>query len=374
MTAIIVGGGINGLSIGWRLAQAGYPVTVLEAGEAGHRATWASAGLLAPHVVVTTPSEEQRSKLVLASHTMWPDFARELEEASGISIGYRTEGSLVIAFDQPGLDHLHAHIDLQTQWGIDVRLLSGDEARRIESHLSPDVIAAVFSPIDHQVDNRLVAQALRTTFLGVGGDLREHTPVTEIVIEDDHVRGVRIDSELLQADYVILAAGAWSQSIPGLPAAARPPVRPVKGQILAVQMPPDAPLVRHLIWGHDVYIIPRLDGRLIIGATIEEKGFDTQLTAGGVLGLLQSGCATIPAIRDLPIHEMWVGLRPGSADDAPILGLTPIHGLIMATGHFAHGIVLAPITAQAISHLILTGETLDAIRPFSISRFAHSNP
>lgn len=372
MTAIIVGGGINGLSIGWRLAQSGYAVTVMESGEAGHGATWASAGLLAPHIVVSSPMEEQRSRLVLASHKMWADFARELEEASGMSIGYRTEGSLVTACDEAGLDHLHEHIALQKQWGIDLQLLSGDEARKLEPQISTDVIAAVFSPIDHQVDNRLVAQALKMALLRAGGDLREHTPVTEIVIEDNMIRGVRADHELLSADCVILAAGAWSQTISGLPAVALPPVRPVKGQILAVQMPPDAPLVRHLIWGHDVYMIPRLDGRLIIGATVEEQGFDTRLTAGGVLGLLQSGCATIPAVRDLPIHEMWVGLRPGSADDAPILGPTPIQGLIVATGHFAHGIVLAPITAQAISHLVLTDETLDSIRPFSLSRFANT--
>jgi glycine oxidase len=369
MSVVIIGGGIQGLAIGWYLAGAGRSVTIVERGDAGHEATWASAGMLAPHVVTSTLAEALRSRLVLTSHSLWPGFADELQQASSVAIGYRTEGSLVTAHDQEGIERITAYRDLQREWGIATQWLSGDEARKLEPHLASDVIAAVHSDIDHQVDNRKVAQALRAAFLSASGELREHKPVTGIVIEQDEVIGVRCGDEMLAARTVILAAGAWSASIAGLPEDVIPPVRPVKGQILAVQMPADAPLVRHLIWGHSVYIIPRLDGRLIIGATVEEQGFDMQLTAGAVLGLLQSACATIPAIRDRPIHEMWVGLRPGSLDDAPILGNTSVRGLILATGHFAHGIVLAPITAQAICHLILTGETMDEIQPFSLSRF-----
>jgi glycine oxidase len=372
MSEVIVGGGIQGLSIGWYLARAGRSVTIVERGEAGHEATWASAGMLAPHVATATPAETLRSRLVLNSHALWPNFADELQQASSIAIGYRTEGSLVTAHDQPGIERITAHHNLQHEWGIDTQWLSGDEARKLEPHLASDVIAAVFSEIDHQVDNRKVAQALRGAFLSAGGELREHTPVTEILFDNERARGVRCSNETLEASTIILAAGAWSASIAGLPNEVIPPVRPVKGQILAVQMPLDGPLVRHLVWGHGVYLIPRLDGRLIVGATVEEQGFDTQLTAGAVLGLLQSACATIPAIRDLPIHEMWVGLRPGSLDDAPILGTTAIRGLILATGHFAHGIVLAPITAKAICHFILTGETLADMHPFAPSRFSQS--
>jgi glycine oxidase len=308
--------------------------------------------------------------LLLESHARWPAFTQELKEASGVDVGYRTEGTLVVALDRDQVERLRFQYEFQRKLGLELTWLSGDAARQREPHLSRNVIAALYSPHDHQVDNRQVLLALRQAFLAAGGTLREHASVAEILVEKGEVQGVRlISGEILHAPVVVVAAGAWSATLPGLPPEARPPVRPVKGQMLALQTPLDAPLLRHVVWGRDVYLVPRKDGRLLVGATVEEKGFDAQLTAGGVYTLLRRAWEILPGIDEAPIVEMWAGLRPGSRDDAPILGATPVKGLILATGHYRNGILLAPITADAISHLILTGETPESIRNFGIGRF-----
>lgn len=374
---LIVGGGICGLGIGWELARTGQPVTVLERGEVGPgslpAATWAAAGMLAPQVEAE-PGEESLLPLLLESRARWADFSRELQEASGIDVGYRTEGTLVVAVDRDQAERLQFQYEFQRSLGLELSWLSGREARQREPHLTRHVLAAIYSPLDHQVDNRKVILALRKAFLAAGGTLRERTQVAEVLVTTGdsapRVCGVRLQSgETLSAPVVVIAAGAWSAGLAGLPPEARPPVRPVKGQMIALQMPTDPPLLRHVVWGRDVYLVPRQDGRLLIGATVEEKGFDARLTAGGVYNLLRRAWETLPAIDELPIVETWAGLRPGSRDDAPILGTTPVEGLILATGHYRNGILLAPVTAQAISHLIRTGETPEIIRPFGLQRF-----
>jgi glycine oxidase len=169
---------------------------------------------------------------------------------------------------------------------------------------------------------------------------------------------------------VVLAAGAWSRGIAGLPQELRPPVRPVKGQMLALHMDSASPLLNHVVWTPGVYLVPRRDGRLVVGGTVEEKAFDTSLTAGGVLTLLEAAWRAVPSIEELPIEEMWVGHRPGSRDDAPILGRSPVEGLLYATGHHRNGILLAPVTADAMAQLVLEGTVESAIRPFGFERFA----
>jgi glycine oxidase len=340
----------------------------VEKGEAGHGATWAAAGMLAPHAEAE-PGEECLLELLLASHAAWAGFAHELELASDMAVDYRTEGTLMVALDHDDAERLKFHYELQCRSGLEVQQLSGYEARQMEPHLSRTVTTALFCPRDYQVDNRKTALALRTAFLRAGGLLREHSEVDEIIIAADRVLGVRLGDETLVADTVVLAAGAWSRNIRGLPEALRPPVRPVKGQMIAVQMPSNAALIEHVVWGPDVYLVPRSDGRILIGATVEEQGFDTQLTAGGLHYLLQGAWETLPGVYDLPIVEMWAGLRPGSRDDAPILGETSVRGLILATGHYRNGILLAPITAQAISQLVLTGAIMEEAKPFALARF-----
>ncbi len=366
---VIIGGGICGLSIGWYLAREDRPVTIFDRGEAGRGATWAAAGMLAAHVEAE-PGEEALLPLMLESRELWPAFARELEAASGLSVDYRTEGTLVVALDRDDAERLRFMYDYHRSLGLEMEWLSGAEARRLEPHLAPGVVAGVSSPDDHQVDNRKVALALKAAFVAAGGSLREHARVEEILSEDGRVTGVRVAGETVAAEAVVLAAGAWSREVEGVPESFRPPVRPVKGQMLSLRMPPEAPLIDHVVWGPGTYMAPRLDGTLVIGATVEEQSFDTQLTAGGVYEILRRAWETLPGIYDLPIEEMWVGLRPTSRDDAPLLGPGGLDGLVIATGHHRSGILLAPVTAQAISHYVLTGEMADDVKPFAPDRFA----
>ena len=364
----IVGAGVCGLGIGWRLAQAGCAVEVFDKGAAGRGATWASAGMLAGGLE-TEPGEEHLLPLAQQSQQMWPEFARELEAASGIDLGYRDQGILAVALTRDDEAQLRFTYEFQTGLGIELEWLTGAEARRREPHLKPGLAAAIHSPHDHQVDNRQLARALKRAFQSAGGHLHENTAVTAIEVEGGRARGVALGERLHPAEVVVLAAGAGSRDIAGLPEAARPPVRPLKGQALALRMDPAAPLLEHVLWVPKGYLVPRNDGRLLIGATVEERGFDETLTAGGVFALLESAWRAVPAVEDLAIDEFWVGFRPGSRDDMPILGPTPVEGLMLATGHHRNGILLAPITAAAVAQVVLTGRELPGAEPFGIGRF-----
>ncbi len=364
----IIGAGVCGLGIGWRLAQAGCAVTAFDKGAAGHGAGWASAGMLAGGVE-TEPGEEKLLDLARLSQRMWPAFAHELEAASGIPVDYRDEGTLVVALTRDDLAQLRFTYEFQTGLGIDLEWLTGAEARRREPHLKPGLTGAVYSPGDHQVAPRKLSRALKEAFSRAGGILHENRAVTGIDVEAGRVRGLRLGEGYHPADVVVLAAGAWSRDIEGLPEAARPPVRPLKGQVLMLRMDPAAPLLRHVVWVPKGYLVPRLDGRLVVGATVEERGFDESLTAGGIFALLETAWRALPAIEELAIDEFCVGFRPGSRDDAPILGATPVVGLLLATGLHRNGILLAPVTAEAVARLVLTGKQMAGTAPFGIDRF-----
>ena len=368
-TVAIIGAGVVGLGIAWRLAARGARVSVFDRGAAGSGATHAAAGMLAA-CAEAEPGEEALVALGRDSQARWPAFAEELQHASGIDVELRREGTLVIALTADDQARLAHHLAFQQKLDLPLNWISAAECRRREPHLAGKLAGAVFSPQDHQVDNRKLAQALKVAALAAGASLNEHQPVAEISIKGGRVDGIVLaDGRKIAADVVVLAAGAWSRTIGGLAPHLLPPVRPIKGQMLALRMDAAAPLLTHVIWGPGIYLVPRLDGRLIVGATVEEKGFDTTLTAGGLLTLLEAAWRAVPAIEELPIDEMWVGHRPGSRDDAPILGPAAMDGLIYATGHHRNGILLAPVTADAIAALALDGKLDPAIRPFGIGRF-----
>lgn len=364
----IVGAGVCGLGIGWRLAQAGCPVDIFDKGEAGRGATWAAAGMLAAGAE-TEPGEQPLLKLNRLAQRLWPAFAKEVEAASDIDVGYRDEGTMVVAVTRDDVEQLRFTYEFQRGLDIELNWLSGAEARRREPHLRPGIGAAVYSPNDHQVDNRRLALALKQAFLNAGGRLHEGRAVTGIDTEGGRATGVWVDGARHAADAVVLAAGAWSRAMDGILESAKPPVRPVKGQMLALRMDAAAPLIQHVLWAPKIYLVPRRDGRLLIGATVEEKGFDESLTAGGVYELLDAAWRPLPAIEELPIEEMWVGFRPTSRDDAPILGPSSVEGLVLATGHHRNGILLAPVTARVIADLVLRGEMMAGVEPFGINRF-----
>lgn len=365
----ILGAGCIGLSIAWRLAAAGCPVDVFDPGEAGRGATHAAGGMLAA-CVETEPGEESLLPLTRASQALWPGFARELEEASGLSVDLRTEGTMVIALTADDAAKVRFLHDFQRDLGLPVEWLGGAEVRRREPYLQPGVAGALFCREDHQVDNRKLAAALLRAARAAGARIHERCAPPTLIVTAGRASGVRVGDVTVSADRVVLAAGAWSGTVDGLPAVARPPVRPIKGQMICLHMDPRLPLLRHVVWTPGTYLIPRLDGRLLIGATTEERGFDDRLTAGGQFALLDGAWRALPGIAELPIAESWAGFRPGSRDDAPILGETAVPGLIHATGHHRNGVLLTPVTADGIARLILTGETAPVMRPFAVDRFA----
>jgi glycine oxidase len=320
--------------------------------------------------VETEPGEEKLLPLALESQRLWPDFAREVEAASGISPEYRDEGTIVVALNRDDSAQLRHSFEFQRGLGLDLTWLNAAEAREREPHLKPGIAAAVWSPGDHQVENRRLGSALALAASRAGVELIEYCPVREITLAGGRATGIVTERGRDPADVVVLAAGAWSREIGGIPAAYLPPVRPIKGQMLALQMDPAAPLLRHVLWLPRGYLVPRLDGRLVIGATVEERGFDARLTAGGVFALIEGAWRAVPAIEELPIAEMWVGFRPGSRDDAPMLGPSGIDRLVVATGHHRNGILLTPVSAAVISTYILSGKLPEIARPFSPERFA----
>jgi glycine oxidase len=365
----VIGAGVSGLGIAWRLAAAGCPVTVFECGAAGRGASWAAAGMLAAGLEAE-PGEERLLALNLEGQRLWPAFRDQLEAASGVGVGYREEGTLAVALTRDDVERLRFAFEFQRAGGIQLEWVSGLETRRLEPHLRPGVAAGVLSPNDHQVDSRRLVLALKQAFLAAGGALREHAEVRAIDVEGGRVRGVVVGDEHFAAEVLVLAGGAWSAGLEGVPAVARPPVRPVKGQMLALRMDPQQPLLRHVLWAPKGYLVPKVDGRLIVGGTVEERGFDPELTAGGVLALLEAAWRALPTIEELPIDELWTGFRPTSRDDAPILGPTAVDGLFVATGHHRNGILLTPLTASTVSEAILSGRVPESIRAFTIDRFA----
>jgi glycine oxidase len=366
---VIIGAGVIGLAVAWRLARRGLGVTVFDRGAAGQGASHAAAGMLAA-CAEAEPGEQALIALGRESQARWPAFAEELRASTGMDVELRTEGTLVVALTTDDQARLQHHLTFQHQLGLPVQWITAAEVRGREPHLTSKLAGAVFSPEDHQVNNRTLALALRKAAEEAGVIINEHQPVQAISTRGERVSGIVLtDGTQVASEHVVIAAGAWSRSIDGIPPNLLPPVRPIKGQMLALQDNPAAPLISHVVWGPGVYLVPRKDGRVLIGATVEERGYDTSITAGGMLALLEAAWRVVPGIEELPITETWVGHRPGSRDDAPILGATPIEGLVYATGHHRNGILLAPITAHAITRLIADNLFEQSIRPFGIERF-----
>jgi glycine oxidase len=365
---IIIGAGVIGLGIGWRLARRA-EVTIFDRGKAGAGASHAAAGMLAA-CCEAEPGEEALIALGRDSQARWPAFAEELQHASGIDVELRREGTLVLALTADDQAEIAHRLEFQRRLDLPLEWLSAAATRTREPRLAGKIAGALFSPQDHQVNNRKLAQALRVAAEVAGAKIQEQRPVTEIVAHGGRATGVRLeDGIMVAADIVVLAAGAWSRTIGGLPSDRRPPVHPVKGQMLSLRMDAAAPLLSHVLWAPGAYLVPRRDGRLLVGATVEEKGFDETITAGGMLTLLEAAWRAVPAVEELPIEEIWAGHRPGSRDDAPIVGPGPLEGLFYATGHHRNGILLAPVTADAMARLVLDDILEPAIKPFCLDRF-----
>ncbi len=354
---VIVGGGIIGMAIAWRVRQRGMKVAVLERDTVGQATSSVAAGMLAPVVEVEFGEAGRRLlELGLRSAEMWSAFASELEADAGASVGLMRTGTLLVARDDDDARELERQLAFRQSLGLAVERLRPSEAREHEPALAPTVRLALEAPEDHSVDPRRVVSALRTACESVGVELREHTSVARVELDDagTHVTGVTLrDGEYLAGDRVVLAAGPWSEQIEGLPAAARVPVRPVKGQILRLRDHAGPGLLRRVLRFGGGYLVPRGDGRYVLGATVEERGFELTATAGGIYELLRDAHELVPGISELEIEELSVGLRPGTPDNGPAIGPTSVQGLIWATGHYRNGILLAPLTAELVADLLI---------------------
>jgi glycine oxidase len=352
---IVVGGGLIGLACAWRAAQRGLSVTVVD-GAPGSGASHVAAGMLAP-VTEVSYGEEALLRLSIASARQWAGFAADLEAAAGQPVNYRPDGTLLVGFDADDARALDDLRVFQRELGLDVERLGSRDCRRREPLLSPRVRAGLLAREDHQVEPRLVVAALLRASRAAGVTLRSDR-VAEIDNDGDAVRGVVLDDGTrLTAPRVVLAAGSWSGRVEGLPAPAAPPVRPVKGQVLSLRSVDGAPVldacVRGLVQGRSIYLVPRSEGRVVVGATQEERGYDTTVTAGATRQLLDDAARVVPGVDELELLEAVAGLRPGTPDNRPLIGPTPLDGLLLATGHHRNGVLLTPLTAQAIvDHLV----------------------
>jgi glycine oxidase len=370
--AVVVGGGVIGLGIAWRATHAGMTVTVVDEAP-GRGASWAAAGMLAP-VTELHYGEDELLALNLASAARWPGFAAEVEEASGQPVGYRPGGTLAVARDADDNAALEDLYRFQLRCGLDVQRLRSRECRQLEPGLHPSIRGGVLAAGDHQVDNRALVLALLGACERAGVRMLAGR-VAELATQDDRVTGVVLaGGEARSAGTVVLAAGCWSGRLGGLAAEALPPVRPVKGQLLYLRGPADQPLCSGNVRGLEVYVVPRGDGRVVVGATVEEQGFDTRVTAGSVHDLLRAAMELLPDVAELELLETVVGLRPGSPDNAPMLGPAGPEGLVVATGHYRNGILLTPVTADAVAELLATGQVPELIAPFGPGRFAGRVP
>jgi glycine oxidase len=354
---VVVGGGIIGLAVAWRARQRGMEVTVLERDATGRATSFVAAGMLAPVAEVEFGAAGRRSlELGLRSVKLWPAFAAELEDVAGLEVGLMRTGTLLVARDEDGARELERQLEFRGSLGLRVTRLRPSDARELEPALAPTVRLALQAPDDHSVDPRLVLEALRRACLSAGVDIRERSRVSRIELEAGRVSGVTLDGgDRLGAPQVVLAAGPWSERIGGLPAAAQMPVRPVKGQILRLRDPGGPGLLGRVLRFEGGYLVPRADGCYILGATVEERGFAARPTAGGVYGLLRDAGELVPGIRELDIEELSVGFRPGTPDNAPVIGPGALPGLTWATGHHRNGILLAPLTAEMVVEVLGKG-------------------
>ncbi|MCU1495309.1 MAG: goxB [Acidimicrobiaceae bacterium] len=347
--AVVVGSGVIGLTTAWRLAGSGREVALVDAHPAAG-ASYAAAGMLAP-VTEAAWGEEELAELNLRSVAGWPAFAHELEAASGCAVGLRNEGTLLVAADGSDRAYLEELLDYQSSLGFESSWCPAGACRELEPFLAPGVRGGIFAKGDAQVDNRRLLGSLAEAVRRSGVTLVA-AAVDAFSTVAGHVAGVWASGRELEAPTVVLAAGWASSEIAGLPPGAVPPVRPVKGQILRLRGAPREPVltrtIRALAQGSSVYLVPRGDGSVVVGATTEERGDDVSVTAGALYTLLRDAARVVPALHELELVEARAGLRPGSPDNAPLVGPASIDGLVLATGHYRNGILLAPTTAEAV--------------------------
>lgn len=362
----IIGGGVIGCAIAYNLRKSGVDVAVLDQGDIGAEASSAAAGLLAPLGSLSGPGAF--ADLMLASFDLFLALVPQLEDASGIKLEYEQTGALRIVRDSKHIPNLRKRMKAWQPLGLRMNWLSGDEARQREALLPSDVSAAIYAPEESQIKASHVAQAYWQA-ANQGATFYSHREIIGLQEQNGRVTGIyTAQGEKIVCNSLIIAAGAWSARC-GEWLNIEIPVSPQRGQILSLRQP-SSPL-RHLVFGETVYLAPKSDGTIIVGATKEEVGFDKHLTAGGIAWLLNTAIRLVPSLEGCAIESMWAGLRPKTPDNYPILGKArDWENVILATGHGSVGIMLSAITGKMIAELVVTGQTPEIIRAFSLERFA----
>jgi len=364
----IIGGGIMGCAVALRLAARGVGVTVIERGIPGAEASSAAAGILGPQMEAEAPGP--LLDLGLRSRALYPALAAELHDATGIDIGYVKSGVLAVALDGAGAAELTARRAWQTARGLRAEPLSADAVHALEPALGPEVRGALRFSDDAQVNARDLARAFSQAAALAGARFLQGRYVRRVVVAGGVAQGVELDGETLAAGAVVVAAGSWSGLVEGsgVPATV---VRPARGQLASIETRP--PLFRHVlsVHGHG-YLVPRRDGTVLAGSTVEMAGFRKEVTVGGLAQILGLARTLVPALAEAPVTGTWSNFRPYTEDHLPVLGQTPVRGLVLATGHFRNGILLAPVTAEAIAELVANGTCSVDLAPFSVTRFGQA--
>jgi glycine oxidase len=364
---VVIGAGLIGLAIAYELALRGAEVRVVDAGEPARAASWAGAGMLAPFTeTIDAPAYEA---LCADSLARYPAFVRGLFERAGVDAHLRLHGIIEAAFAPADAARLRERAVALAARGIRARFLDAAAARAAEPALGAGVAGALLSETEGCVDNRRLGRALRAACAALDVRIDEHAGRVAVEADARRVLGVRVPDGFLPATQVVNAAGAWAGELPGVPEHAAVPVVPVKGEMLALAM--TGPFVRRTVWVPGAYLVPRDDGRLLIGATVERAGFDVRVTAGGVRALLDAAIGAMPALAGFAVAETWAGLRPGSHDGLPYLGETDVAGYFVAAGHYRNGILLTPATAVALADT-LAGTPAPGLEAFSPRRVRQS--
>jgi len=362
---IVIGGGVIGCSIAWRLAQSGLKVTVIERGRVGCEASRAAAGMLTPQG--GAESGGPFFDLCLQSRAMYREFGRELTEASGIDIEYKDEGTLFIVLEGEDEEQKTRWASWQIEAGLPLEYLSASEVRNIEPAVTQSATRAIFLPQEHQVENRRLMDALEVAIKRAGVELMEGADVSAITTASGKVNGVLCGGERLSADMVVVAAGTWSSHLLA-PLGLNIRIIPALGQMIAVKGRDS--LIDRVIHSSKVYVVPRRDGRTLIGATVEYSGFQKRVTVQGMSYLLSAATQIVPALEECEVVEAWSGLRPDTVDHMPVLGPVGVDNLLLASGHFRNGILLAPITAQLISEIVIGSRISNDMKFLGVERLA----
>jgi len=363
---VVVGAGLIGLATAYELAKRGAEVRVIDAREPARAASWAGAGMLAPYT--EAPASAAFARFCAVSLERYPSFVAELHERGGVDPRLHLDGILEVAFDEPQATLLRARSRAFAERGVVSRWIEPAELRMLEPALGARAVGAAFNGGEGQVDNRRLGRALVAGCAALGVRIDSSAGVVALEADPRRALGVRTKAGFVAADVVVNAAGAWAASLEGVPPHARVPVVPVKGQMLALALPRG--FVRRVVWVPGAYLVPRHDGRLLVGATVEDEGFDVRVTALAMRTLLDAALEALPSLGSFALAETWAGVRPGTPDGLPYLGATALDGYVVACGHYRNGILLAPASAAAIADL-LEGHEPEAVAAFSPRR-AHA--